>query len=85
MKTANILVTKEGVLKLADFGLARAIAIGKILDIILKFIFNFLVTLKTVNQSVTRIELLLYGTDHQSSYLEREIIHLQLICGVLVV
>ena len=25
MKTANILMTKEGVLKLADFGLARAI------------------------------------------------------------
>ena len=36
MKTANILVTKEGILKLADFGLARAISIGN-----LKFNFFF--------------------------------------------
>jgi cyclin-dependent kinase 9 len=29
MKAANILITKEGVLKLADFGLARAISVSK--------------------------------------------------------
>jgi cyclin-dependent kinase 9 len=39
MKTANILVTKEGVLKLADFGLSRAI--GKSNFIFIEFL-NFL-------------------------------------------
>ena len=29
MKAANVLITKQGILKLADFGLARAISINK--------------------------------------------------------
>ena len=29
MKAANILITNQGILKLADFGLARAISINK--------------------------------------------------------
>ena len=40
MKAANILITKQGVLKLADFGLARAFSIN-----VRKYLFFFL-TLK---------------------------------------
>ena len=90
MKAANVLITRSGILKLADFGLARAFSLNKNNQpnryIIIVFVHSIISTLLILKICVycidTRIVSSHCGTALQNCCSEKEITALLLICGV---